>query len=48
MMPEKFRSRLVHPEDDFMEASIEGIDDDRIVVAIMDEINAIVDRYGGL
>jgi|SRR6516225_1192906 len=48
MMPEKFRSRLAHPEDDFIEASIDGTDDDRIVGAIRDEINAIVERYGGL
>ena len=48
MMPEKFRSRLTHPEDDFMEASIDGIDDDKIVDAIMDEIDAIVERCGGL
>jgi hypothetical protein len=30
-MPEKFRSRLAHPEDKFMEASIDGVDDDKIV-----------------
>ena len=48
MMPEKFRSRLAHPEDDFIEAAIDGTDDDRIVGAIRDEINAIVERYGGL
>jgi hypothetical protein len=48
MMPEKFRSRLTHPEDDFMEASIDGIPEDKIVEAIKDEIDAIVDRYGGL
>ena len=48
MMPKKFRSRLAHPEDYFMEASIDGTHDDKIVEAIMDEINAIVDGYGGL
>ena len=42
MMPERFRSRLTHPEDDFMEASIGGIDDDKIVHAIMNEIDPIV------
>jgi hypothetical protein len=46
-MPEKFRSRLAHPEDDFMEASIDGIHDDKIVGAVMHEIDAIVGRYGG-
>jgi hypothetical protein len=46
-MPEKFRPLLCHPDDYFMEASIDGSDDDKIVGAIMDEINAIVDQYGG-
>src|SRR6516162_4674158 len=48
MMPEKFRSRLAHPQDDFIEASKDGTDDEKTVGAIMDEINAIVDRYEGL
>jgi hypothetical protein len=48
MMPERFRSRLAHPGDDFMETPIEGIRDNKIVEAIMDEIDAIVERYGGL
>ena len=43
-MPDKFRSQLAHPDDEFMEASKAGTDDG----AIMDEINAIVERYGGL
>ena len=48
MMPKKFRSRLVHPKDYFMEASIDGTYDDKIMDAILDEINTIVDGYGGL
>jgi hypothetical protein len=48
MMPEKFRPRLAHPEDYFMEASIDGTYDDKIVDAIMDEIDEIVEGYGGL
>jgi hypothetical protein len=48
MMPEKFRSLLAHPEDDFMEVSIEGTDDDKVVDAIINEINTIVDCCGGL
>lgn len=48
IMPEKFRSRLAHPNDDFMEASIDGAYDDEVVNAIMQKIDAIVDRYGGL
>jgi hypothetical protein len=47
MMPEKYLSRLAHPEDYFIEASIAGTHDRKIVDAIMDEINAIVDGYQG-
>ncbi len=47
MMPEKFRSSLAHPNDYFMEASIDGADHDEIIAAISDEIDAIVDQYGG-
>jgi hypothetical protein len=50
-MPAKFRSRLAHPLDDFMLVSIGGTmtdDDEKIMIAVMDEINAIVDGYGGL
>jgi hypothetical protein len=43
-MPQTFRSRLAHPDDELMEASKAGADDG----AIMDEINAIVEQYGGL
>jgi hypothetical protein len=48
MMPGKFRSSLEHPKDYFIEASIDGTDDDKIINAIWNEINAIVDQYGGL
>jgi len=47
-MPEKFRSRLAHPHDYFMETAIKASDCEKIVDAIIHEINAIVDRYGGL
>jgi hypothetical protein len=47
-MPEKFRSSLAHPQDYFMETAINASDCEKIVDAIMDEIDAIVDRYGGL
>jgi hypothetical protein len=47
MMPEKFRPRLGHPDDYFMEASIAGTHDDKSMHAIWDEINAIVNRYHG-
>jgi hypothetical protein len=42
--PEKYRERYDHPLDDFIEAYIEGDDES----AVMDEINALVEAYGGL
>jgi hypothetical protein len=48
LMPEKHSHRLAHPLDDFIEAVIEGPDDPKVIDAIMNEVNAIVDRYGGL
>ena len=47
MMPERFRSYLAHPDDYFMEASIAGTQDDKSIRAIMNQINAIVDRFKG-
>jgi hypothetical protein len=47
-LPDKYGGRLAHPLDDFLELRIEGVDDDTLMKAIMDEVNAIVDRYGGL
>jgi hypothetical protein len=46
LMPEKFRALLDEPEDYFMEASIEGFEDDNL--AIWHEIEAIVDQYGAI
>jgi hypothetical protein len=49
-MPERFRPHVYHPEDYFMLAVIGGTisDEDKVAGAVMDEINRIVDRYGGL
>jgi hypothetical protein len=47
-MPETFRSRLQIPEDDFILVTTDSPDDCKIWDAVMDEINAIVYRYGGL
>jgi hypothetical protein len=49
-MPEKFRTRLAHPRDDFLMALIGGtiVDEMKTMVAVMGEINRIVDGYGGL
>ena len=46
-MPEKYRGRLAHPRDDFIEAVIAGPDDDVVIDAMMDEVQAIVRKYGG-
>ena len=50
MMPEKFRSRLVHPRDDFMEVTkrIVGDEVDQAIDAMMDDVDTIVDRYGAM
>src|SRR6516162_5182436 len=47
-LPDKYGGRLAHPLDDFLELRIEGVDEYKVMVAIMDEVNAIVSRYGGL
>src|SRR5262245_58429974 len=47
-LPDRFGALLAHPLDDFIEAYIEGADDVEVIHAIMDEVNAIVERYGGL
>jgi hypothetical protein len=48
-MPERFRPRLYHPSDDFMLASTGGLvsDEYKVARAVIDEINAIVDGFGG-
>jgi hypothetical protein len=49
-LPAKFRGRLAHPFDDFMIALIGGTvtDESKTMGAVKDEIDAIVDGYGGL
>ena len=49
MMPEKFRSRLGHPGDDFIEVTKRIVGDDvyQAIDAMMDDVNTIVERYGG-
>lgn len=48
LLPDKYSPRLAHPLDDFIEAVIEGPDDPKVIDAIMSEVNAIVEKYGGL
>src|SRR5262249_42919083 len=39
---------LAHPLDDFIEATIEACDDEKVIDAIGREVDGIADRYGGL
>ena len=51
MMPEKFRSRLVHPRDDFIEVTKRIVGDEvepGAIYAMMGGVNSIVGRYGGM
>jgi len=48
-MPEKYRSQLGHPRDDFLEVTkcIVG-DEYKQAIEMMDDVNTIVDRYDGM
>jgi hypothetical protein len=46
-LPDKYSARLAHPLDDFIEAVILGPHDPKIIGAIMNEVDAIVGKYGG-
>jgi hypothetical protein len=48
-LPARFRPRLYHPRDDFLQAVIGGTitDEEKTVGAVMHELNAIVSDYGG-
>jgi hypothetical protein len=50
-LPDKYRERLFHPLDDFIEAHIEGPDDPEVIDDVLNamerEVSAIVDKYGG-
>ena len=48
LLPDKYGGRLAHPLDDFIEAAILGKNDPKVITAIIDEIDAIVGKYGGL
>jgi len=48
LLPDKYGGRLAHPLDDFIEAAILGKNVPKVTTAIMDEIDAIVGKYGGL
>jgi hypothetical protein len=47
-LPDKYRWLLTHPLDEFLELRIEGkTGDDKLIDAISDEVDAIVEKYGG-
>ena len=46
-IPEWLRSRMKIPKDDFLLVTTDGPDDDKFVDAVWDEIQAILDPYGG-
>ena len=48
LLPNKYRARLVHPLDDFIEAIIFGPDNSKVINATMKEVDAIVGKYGGV
>ena len=47
-MPDKYGAILTHPLDNFIEAVISAPNDVKVIDAIMDEIDAIVGKYGGM
>jgi hypothetical protein len=48
LVPDKYHPRLAHPLDDFIEAVIVGPNDPKVIDAIMNEVDAIVGKYGGV
>src|SRR5262245_61874508 len=47
-MPQSFRSRLEFPLDDWMLVTTNVLtDNDKVLIAVMREVGAVVDRYGG-
>ncbi len=48
LLPDKYHPRLAHPLDDFIEAVIVGPNDPKVIDAIMNEVDAIVGKYGGV
>ena len=48
LLPDKYTAQLAHPLDDFIEAVILGPNNPKVIDAIMDEVDAIVRKYGGV
>jgi hypothetical protein len=47
LLPDKYGGRLAHPLDNFIEAVISGPSDSKVIDATMNEVEAIVCKYGG-
>jgi hypothetical protein len=48
-LPDNYRGRCADPLDDFLELRVDGShDDEKHMVTIIDKVNAIVERHGGL
>jgi hypothetical protein len=48
LLPDKYAGRLAHPLDDFIEAVAVGTSEPKVIYAIMNEVEAIVSKYGGV
>jgi hypothetical protein len=46
-LPDEYGGHLAHPLDEFIEAVILGKNDPKVITAIVDEVDAIVGKYGG-
>ena len=47
LLPDKYGGRLAHPLDNFIEAVTSGPNNPKVIDAIMNEVEAIVGKYGG-
>jgi hypothetical protein len=48
LLPDKYTGRLAHPLDDFIEAVVVGSNDPKVIDALMNEVEAIVSKHGGV
>ena len=48
LLPDKYNGRLAHPLDDFIEAVVVGPNDPKVIDALMNEVEAIVSKHGGV
>jgi hypothetical protein len=48
LLPDRYSAQLAHPLDDFIEAVIFCPNDPKVINAIMNEVDALVGKYGGV